>query len=80
MDIKLFHKLSVELTRTQMINKALVELLEEKGILTEAEVLIKLDEIINQVIKETTDKIEYDPNENNSEKGKIFNFKPKGEA
>lgn len=80
MDIKLLHKLSVELTRTQMINKALVELLEEKGILTEAEVLMKLDEIINKVIKETTDKIEHDISEETPHKGKIFDFKPRGEA
>jgi len=80
MDIKLFHKLSVELTRTQMINKALVELLEEKGILTEAEVLIQLDKIINEVIKETTDKINDVPDQEENKAGKIFSFKPRGEA
>lgn len=81
MDVKLLHRLSIELSRTQMINKALVELLEEKGILTEAEVLIQLDKIINEVIKETMDKIDHSPEPSVEEKkAKIFDFKPKGEA
>jgi hypothetical protein len=81
MDVKLLHRLSIELSRTQMINKALVELLEEKGILTEAEVLIQLDKIINEVIKETMDKIDHSPEPSFKEKkAKIFDFKPKGEA
>ena len=43
MNVKLLHRLSIELSRTQMINKVLVDLLEKKGILTEAEGLIQLD-------------------------------------
>lgn len=74
-------RLSVELTRTQLINKALIELLEEKGILTEAELLEQLDQVIKQVIKETTDNInfDYDPSDEKKE-STIFNFNPKGEA
>ena len=54
---EVINHLSIELTRTQMINKALINLLEKKNILTEKEVLEELNLIITETVQEYTSKI-----------------------
>jgi predicted transcriptional regulator len=80
---EVINHLSIELTRTQMINKALINLLEKKNILTEKEVLEELNLIITETVQEYTSKIKEqyknikpeDPSEPS-----IFNFNKTGES
>jgi predicted transcriptional regulator len=80
---EVINHLSVELTRTQMINKALIQLLEKKNILTEEEVLEELNLIITETVREYTSKVKKqyknikpeDPSESS-----IFNFNKTGET
>jgi predicted transcriptional regulator len=75
--------LSIELTRTQMINKAIIQLLEKKNIVTEEEVLEELNSIITETVQEYTSKAkeqykELKPEE--TSESSIFNFNKTGES
>jgi hypothetical protein len=70
--IRLF---SIELARTQMINKSIINLLERKNILTEHEVLKELNQVILQTVEESK-KINNLKKSENTTKG-VLNFEQK---
>jgi hypothetical protein len=67
--------LSLELARTQMINKSIINLLEKKNILTEHEVLEELNQVILQTVEESKKINNLKKNENTT-KG-VLNFEQK---
>jgi urease gamma subunit len=67
--------LSLELTRTQMISKSVINLLEKKNILTEKEVLEELNQVIQQIVEESKTMDNFKKNTNTTDS--IFNFEQK---
>jgi predicted transcriptional regulator len=79
---ELINFLSVELTRTQMINKAIIQLLEKKNIITEEEILDELNSIITETVHEYTSKTKEQYKNFNTEQSEdsVFNFDKIGES
>jgi urease gamma subunit len=67
--------LSLELARTQMINKSIINLLEKKNILTEEEVLEELNHVIQKIVEESKTIDGFKKNTNTIDS--IFSFEQK---
>ena len=77
---EIINHLSVELTRTQMINKAIIQVLERKNIITEQEILDELEGIISSTVKEFSSKLQKKYEEETETNISFLNFTKIGKA
>jgi hypothetical protein len=77
---EIINHLSIELTRTQMINKAIIQVLERKNIITEQEILDELEDIISSTVKEFSSKLQKKYEEEIETNTSFLNFTKIGKA
>lgn len=81
-ETEVINHLSIELTRTQMINRAIITVLERKNILTEQEILDEMEIIISDTIESYSNKFkkQFEQEEELRNKGSFLNFNKIGKA
>lgn len=81
-ETEVINHLSIELTRTQMINRAIITVLERKNILTEQEILDEMEIIISDTIESYSNKFkkQFEQEEELRNKSSFLNFNKIGKA